>query len=85
MTIMSHRYVTKGGICISRSTVEISRDTAIENILSSLNSQRGGLLSSSYEYPGRYKRWAIGFINPPLELATRDCPGAAAKPIATLR
>jgi anthranilate synthase len=72
MTLKSHRYVTKGGICISRSTVEISRDTAIENILSGLNSQRGGLLSSSYEYPGRYKRWAIGFINPPLELATRD-------------
>lgn len=72
MTLKSHRYVTKGGICISRSTVEISRDTAIENLLSSLNSRRGGLLSSSYEYPGRYKRWAIGFINPPLELATRD-------------
>jgi anthranilate synthase len=30
------------------------------------------LLSSSYEYPGRYKRWAIGFLNPPLELSTRD-------------
>lgn len=72
MTLKSHRYVTKGNICISRSTVEISRDTAIENILSGLDSQRGGLLSSSYEYPGRYKRWAIGFINPPLELATRD-------------
>jgi anthranilate synthase len=72
MTLMSHRYVTKGGICISRSSVEISRDTAIENILSSLNSRRGGLLSSSYEYPGRYKRWAIGFVNPPLELATRE-------------
>lgn len=47
-------------------------DTALEEILLCLNSQRGGLLASSYEYPGRYKRWAIGFINPPLELATRD-------------
>ncbi len=37
-----------------------------------LDSQRGGLLKSSYEYPGRYKRWAIGFINPPLELKTRE-------------
>lgn len=72
MRLPCHRYVTKEGICISRSTVEISKDTAIENLLSSLNYQRGGLLSSSYEYPGRYKRWAIGFINPPLELATRE-------------
>jgi len=47
-------------------------DTAMEDILLCLNSQRGGLLASSYEYPGRYKRWAIGFVNPPLELATRD-------------
>lgn len=47
-------------------------ETAIEEVLSHLDSQRGGLLTSSYEYPGRYKRWAIGFINPPLELATRE-------------
>jgi anthranilate synthase len=72
MTLKSHRYITKGGVCVSRSTVEISKDTAVENILSCLDSRRGGLLASSYEYPGRYKRWAIGFINPPLELATRD-------------
>lgn len=38
----------------------------------SLDSQRGGLLKSSYEYPGRYKRWGIGFVNPPLELVTNS-------------
>ena len=47
-------------------------DDAIESVLSCLDSQRGGLLASSYEYPGRYKRWAIGFVNPPLELTTRE-------------
>ncbi|ACK70697.1 anthranilate synthase [Gloeothece citriformis PCC 7424] len=72
MTLTSHRYTTRGGIRVSRSTVEISRDTAFNNILSRIDQERGGLLTSSYEYPGRYKRWAIGFINPPLELATRD-------------
>ncbi|HCF28759.1 MAG TPA: anthranilate synthase component I, partial [Cyanobacteria bacterium UBA11049] len=72
MTFDSHCYQTKGGILVSRSIVEASMDTAIEEILFCLNSQRGGLLSSSYEYPGRYKRWAIGFVNPPLELATRE-------------
>ena len=65
-------YTTQGGIFISRSVTNISIDSAIEEVLMRLDSQRGGLLASSYEYPGRYKRWAIGFVNPPLELVTRD-------------
>ena len=65
-------YTTKGGIFVSRSVSNTSIHTAIEEVLMRLDSQRGGLLTSSYEYPGRYKRWAMGFVNPPLELATRD-------------
>ena len=72
MSLNSHCYTTKGGIQVSRSAVEMQIDDAIESVLSCLNSQRGGLFASSYEYPGRYKRWAIGFVNPPLELSTRD-------------
>jgi len=40
-------YTTRGGVHVSRSTVEVSMDTAIEDILPSLDSQRGGLLRSS--------------------------------------
>ena len=72
MTLNSHCYTTQGGIHVSRSAVEMQMDDAIESVLSCLDSQRGGLLASSYEYPGRYKRWAIGFVNPPIELTTRD-------------
>ena len=72
MSLNSHCYTTKGGIQVSRSAVEMQIDDAIESVLSCLNSQRGGLFASSYEYPGRYKRWAIGFVNPPLELTTRE-------------
>jgi len=68
----THSYTTKGGIFVSRSMTNTSIDVAIEEVLMRLDSQRGGLLASSYEYPGRYKRWAIGFVNPPLEIATRD-------------
>ena len=67
-----HRYQTHGGIRISRSVSKVDQDTAIDYVRSRLNAQRGALLSSSYEYPGRYKRWAIGFINPPIELSTRE-------------
>ncbi|MBP5973364.1 anthranilate synthase [Brasilonema sp. CT11] len=65
-------YTTQGGIFVSRSVTNTSIESAIDEVLIRLDSQRGGLLASSYEYPGRYKRWAIGFVNPPLELVTRD-------------
>ncbi|MDZ8262525.1 anthranilate synthase [Nostoc sp. ChiQUE01b] len=72
MVFDSRSYKTLGGVSVSRSITEIKMDTALEDILFHLNSQRGGLLKSSYEYPGRYKRWAIGFVNPPLELTTQE-------------
>ncbi|MGK7872904.1 MAG: anthranilate synthase [Xenococcaceae cyanobacterium] len=72
MIFDTHSYTTTGGVYVSRSSTETLMETAIEEVLSRLDSQRGGLLTSSYEYPGRYKRWAIGFVNPPLELVTRD-------------
>ncbi|MBD2252636.1 anthranilate synthase [Nostoc parmelioides] len=67
----SHSYTTNGNVRVSRSITPVKMETALEEILFYLNSQRGGLLNSSYEYPGRYKRWAIGFVNPPVELSTR--------------
>ncbi|WP_414583259.1 anthranilate synthase [Scytonema sp. PCC 10023] len=72
MIVDSHSYTTLGGIGVSRAISEVQMDTALDEILFHLDSQRGGLLKSSYEYPGRYKRWAIGFVNPPLELITRE-------------
>lgn len=65
-------YTTAGGVNVSRTGTDVEIDAALEDILFHLDSKRGGLLKSSYEYPGRYKRWAIGFVNPPLEVATRD-------------
>ncbi len=65
-------YITQGKIHVSRSSKEISIDLAIKEVLSRIDSQRGGLLTSNYEYPGRYKKWAIGFVNPPLEISTRE-------------
>lgn len=72
MQFGTHTYTTNGGIVVSRSVRSTPIETATEAILARLDSQRGGLLQSSYEYPGRYKRWGIGFVNPPLELATLE-------------
>ena len=37
-----------------------------------LDSQRGALFASSFEYPGRYTCWDIGFYNPPLVLTCKQ-------------
>jgi anthranilate synthase len=71
MVLKSCCYVTRGGIYVNRCVGEVSIENAIEALLTQLDSRRGCLLGSSYEYPGRYKRWSIGFKNPPLELSTR--------------
>lgn len=41
-------------------------------MVEALNQERGIFLSSGIEYPGRYTRWDIGFIRPPLEFVSRD-------------
>jgi anthranilate synthase len=65
------RFVTRAGIAIERSTELVEGTAAIEALLDSLDQRRGVLLSSSYEYPGRYTRWDFGFCDPPLALEAR--------------
>jgi anthranilate synthase len=62
------QYVTRGGIAIRRTIEEVPVRDAIEPILSALDDRRGALLASSYEYPGRYTRWDLGFVDPPVAL-----------------
>lgn len=67
----AHQYKTHSNLQISRSIAEVPMQGALESVLKQLDTQVGGLLSSSYEYPGRYTRWTIGYVNPPLSLETR--------------
>ena len=64
-------YLTEGGVRIHRTVEEIPVANAIEPILEGLDAHRGVLLASSYEYPGRYTRWDMGFVDPPLVLTAR--------------
>ena len=59
-------YKTQGGIQIRTEVTPIDPQAAIEDLVDRLDSARGVLLSSSYEYPGRYTRWDMGFVDPPL-------------------
>ena len=65
-------YTTRGGIRVHRSVDRIAVRDAVEPLLDGLDSRRGALLTSSYEYPGRYTRWDMGFVDPPLEIERTD-------------
>lgn len=84
-------YLTKGGVQITSNVTPLEYSSVpsgtgdnnnaltsadkIEEIVDRLNNERGVLLTSSYEFPGRYKRWSYGFVNPPLEVSGNgnDC------------
>ena len=64
-------YITEGGIEVIRVAGKDRFETALDACLSKLDSERGAVLSSNYEYPGRYTRWELGFVNPPLVITAR--------------
>ncbi len=66
------QYECASGVRIRRSAMELDYAKATEELALSLNERKGVLLASSFEYPGRYTRWDIGFVNPPLQIIARD-------------
>jgi anthranilate synthase len=64
-------YVTKGGIRVARQIETRAYRPADTTLAEALDCRRGVLFSSSFEFPGRYTRWDMGFIDPPLVLTAR--------------
>ncbi|HLQ31063.1 MAG TPA: anthranilate synthase component I [Chloroflexota bacterium] len=64
-------YHTEGGVTVHRAIDRQPHQGAIEPLLDALDSRQGAVLTSSYEYPGRYTRWDMGFVDPPLRLTFR--------------
>ena len=64
-------YETRGGIGIECSIEPVSGQAALDALTAELDAHRGVLLASSYEYPGRYTRWDMGFVDPALVLVAR--------------
>ena len=59
--------ITRGGVRVSRTAtpfdpVELGRIAAL------VDERRGGVLSSGMEYPGRYSRWHLAYVNPCAEV-----------------
>lgn len=67
----AERFVTDGGVTITRERHDTEYEGAIEAYIDGLNSRRGAVFSSNYEFPGRYTRWDTAVIDPPLVITSR--------------
>ncbi|TIQ36632.1 MAG: anthranilate synthase [Mesorhizobium sp.] len=67
----AERFVTAGGVTITRERHDRPYEGAIDAYVEGLNSRRGAVFSSNYEYPGRYTRWDTAIIDPPLVISAR--------------
>jgi len=61
---------TGAGVTITR-TVDEFDPAELTAIAALVDRRRGGVLSSGMEYPGRYTRWHMAYVNPPVEIITR--------------
>jgi len=59
-------------LAVQKNFIPSTYETAIDEIITNLDQVPGVLLSSNYEYPGRYKRWDLGFFNPPIMIASTN-------------
>ena len=67
----AEKFVTAGGVTIVRERHDTPYAGAIEAYVDGLNSRRGAVFSSNYEYPGRYTRWDTAIIDPPVVISAR--------------
>ncbi len=64
--------VTPSGLSLHRQARTVDAQTRLEQLIGALDERRGVLLASTYEYPGRYTRYDLGFVDPPLVITARE-------------
>jgi anthranilate synthase len=69
-TLDTTTLATGSGVTITR-VAEPFDPAELERIALAVNHRRGGVLSSGMEYPGRYSRWHMAYVDPPVEIAAR--------------
>ena len=63
-------FETAGGVRVNRTATPFDRALLAE-ITQQVEDRRGGVLSSGMEYPGRYSRWHMAYVDPCIELVAR--------------
>ncbi|MFC0042527.1 anthranilate synthase component I [Actinomadura rayongensis] len=68
------RFVTAGGIRVTRTATPVDserKSDVLNGLVAAAGERRGGVLSSGMEYPGRYSRWHMAYVDPCLEIVAR--------------
>nr|WP_218935953.1 anthranilate synthase component I [Actinomadura citrea] len=71
---MTSDFVTAGGVRVTRTAVPVDserKSDALNVLVAAVGERRGGVLSSGMEYPGRYSRWHMAYVDPCLEIVAR--------------
>jgi anthranilate synthase len=63
-------YLTAGGVRVHR-TAEPFDQAVLDDLTALVQDRRGGVFSSGMEYPGRYSRWHMAYVDPPAEVIAR--------------
>src|SRR5215831_16986931 len=63
-------YLTACGVRVQR-TAEAFDPGELDEITRQVQDRPGGVLSSGMEYPGRYSRWHLAYIDPPIQIVVR--------------
>src|SRR5690349_6831087 len=63
-------FTTPGGVDVS-CTVTGFDSALMAGLARQVEQRRGGVLSSGMEYPGRYSRWEVAYVDPCVEVAGR--------------
>ncbi len=61
-------FTTPKGIQVFFKKERMPVDHQLDSIITRLDHEKGMVLSSGIDYPGRYNRWEVGFVNPPVEV-----------------
>jgi len=64
------QFETRGGVRVTRTATPFD-PALLEEITRQVEDRRGGVLSSGMEYPGRYSRWHMAYVDPCIELVAR--------------
>jgi anthranilate synthase len=65
-------HTTRGGVAVRCRREEVADPARrVETLIDALDERRGMLLASGFEVPGRYTRYDLGFVDPPLALTGR--------------
>ncbi len=65
-------FSTAGGVLVRRWWRAVDSVAHTDALLEALDTHRGMLESSNYEFPGRYTQRLRGFVDPPLAVVSRD-------------